>query len=497
MVPYVIRNFRGGISDENDRGIEGSFKHGHSLDIHGRDNVIRAASAVATILDSTTGETGAGSSTRGTTITSHFNVFVPSYDGTTYAFGATGSIMARSGDGFWTNVYNDTESITGAGEFGDSSGAIYMYWGKSTSIARRQMGGTFDTARDSGQARWSNATQVWKTEYIQSTAAWHTMSMASGALMMANGEGLAVIDFDGNFNPLKLNIRPGNIINCLEERDDNIILGSERLDESEEGHLWSWVVTALNWVQKKKIPVQGINALINTEDRLLQGGNNGEIFYSDFINSIPVATIPGGGKVIPSGVAIHEDLAAFGFSGGTYPGIWTYGRRHKNRSPAFNYQYRLIGTVNGSTVATIGAVAVINGTLLASWGINETDSSSYGIDAVSATSRATALFEGLEFDKGGAWDKRMVKTAHAFFNPLVSGTSFSLKYKIDRESAWRYVIFADGSTTFSIANETEAIGSIGAPAHILEIGGEVNSSGSDTPEIHEIAIYLADESNAY
>lgn len=496
-IPYVIRSARGGISDEADKGLAGSFRHGYSLDIHGRDDVLRAGSAVATILDAATGETGAGSSSRGTTLNSDFVVFVPSFDGSTYCFGRTGSVFAMSPDGFWTNVYNDDEGITGAGEFGLSDGAYYLFWGKSTSVARRQMGGTFDAARDSGRALWTNATQVWKTEKIQSTAVWHTMRNASGSLMIGNADGLAVVDFNGNFDPLKMSVRPGNVINTLEERDDYVILGSERQDEGEEGHLWAWIVTALNYIQKKRIPVLGVNALITAEFPLLQGGLQGEIFPADFENSMPIARLDGGGRVTPGGVTVHEDLAAFGFYGGTYPGIWTYGRAHKNRAPVLNYQYRLESTVDGSTVSTIGAVQVVGGVLLTSWGTTDESTSEYGVDAVSSTSRANALYEGLEFDKGAAWDERMANTVHVTCSPLISGTSFSIKYKADKESVWRSVVFAGGGTTFSTADATEAIGTMGKPAHILEIGVELNASGASTPELHEIAVYLSDQPHAY
>ena len=496
MKPYTIKSARGGVSDENDKGIAGSFKFGYGLDIHGRDDVLKAGSTAAVIFDASTGELGRGTS-HGTTINSHFNVFVPSMDGSTYMFGATGSIFARSGDGYITNVYNDEEGITGAGEFGLSDGAVYMFWGKSTSIARRQMGGTFDTARDSGQALWSNATNVWKTEKILSTAVWHTMINASGSLTIANAEGLGIVDFDGNFDPLKLNIRPGNVINALEERDDYVILGTERSDDAEEGHLWSWIVTALNYVQKKRIPIFGVNALITAEMPLLQGGDDGEIFPSDFVNSVPMATLPGGGKVIPGGVTVHEDLAVFGMFGGTYPGLWTYGRRNRNRGNALNYQYRLSPTVSGSIVSTIGAIAVVNGELLASWGTTDGSTSEYGVDAISSTTKANAVYEGLETDKGGAWARLMVDTVKCVFSPLVSGTSFSIKYKSDKESAWRYALLGTLSTTFSTAGETVAEFNLGNPAHIFEIGVELNSSGADSPEIHEVTAYLGDKPNAF
>ena len=34
MPNYRIKSFRGGISDEEDKGIKGSFKFGQGLDIH-------------------------------------------------------------------------------------------------------------------------------------------------------------------------------------------------------------------------------------------------------------------------------------------------------------------------------------------------------------------------------------------------------------------------------------------------------------------------------
>jgi len=43
LIPYLIKTFRGGVSDENDKGIAGSFKHGHSLDIHKRNDSLLAS----------------------------------------------------------------------------------------------------------------------------------------------------------------------------------------------------------------------------------------------------------------------------------------------------------------------------------------------------------------------------------------------------------------------------------------------------------------------
>ena len=477
MIPYIIKSFRGGVSDETDKGIAGSFKHGYNLDIHSRNDVLTGGSSVVTV-DSTT-------------ITDLINFFVNSEDGSTYCFGSAGSIYAISGnkdDPAVNFVYNDEAgAIKGASEFTLNDGLSYMYWSTASQISRRPMN-TGEKA-----VPWTNVTANYKTDKISSSAVWHTMALASGQLNIANAEGLASITFADAFDPFDLNIRPGNLINAIEERDDYIILGSQKNDLSEEGHIWSWITTATNWVQKKRIPAQSVNALITTEQMLCQAGDNGELFYSDFVNSVPIARIPGGGKVQPGGTTILDDLAMFGFYGGTYPGIWSYGRKHKNRPNALNYEYRLAATVAGSSVTSIGAVTVINGDLFASWGTTDGSTSDYGVDGVSSTTKANAIYEGLEFDGGSPHLSKTVDTIALIMSPLASGTSVSAKFKLNKETDWKYAVLGSGATTFSVTNATIALFNLGKPGRIYEVGVELNASGANSPEVHSIISYLSKE----
>jgi len=476
MIPYIISSFRGGVSDESDKGIAGSFKHGYGLDIHSRDDVLQCASTIATI-DSTV-------------IQNLVTTMVTARDGSTYCFGNTGSIYAISGsvdDPVTTLVYNDENGkIRGAAEWKLSDGNNYIYWATNTSVARMILNGSGDTPWAAGVV-----TQDYKTTL--DAADWHTMKNAGGVLNIANGNFNATIDYDGAFDPADLNVRPGNLIKALEERDDYVILGSERVDKSEEGHIWSWIITATNWVQKKRIPVQGVNAIITTENMLIQGGDDGEIFYSDFENALALHAVPGGGKVNPGGVAIENDLALFGMYGGTYPGLWRYGRRGKNRSAALDYPYRLAPTVAGSAVSTIGAVAVVNGLALASWGTTDESTSDYGVDMVSSTTRANAVYEGLEFNAQAPHLKKTHESAKVITTPLTSGTSYSIKFKLDKETDWRYAVLGTGATTYSTADSTESEWTLGKTGHTYEVGAELNSSGASTPQIQAIITYISNE----
>ena len=473
----MISKFRGGVSDENKRGISGSFKYGQSLDIHSRDDVLICGSSVVTVDSST--------------ITDLIQFMIPSTDGSMYCFGSAGSIYSVAGDKndpAVNFVYNDEAgNILGAAEFQGSDGITYMHWSTASQVSRRDMS-TGEKA-----VPWTNVSALYKTEKISSSAVWHTMKVASGQLNIANAEGLASLSFAGDFDPFDLNIRPGNLINCIEERDDYILLGSQKLGGDEEGHLWSWITTATNWVQKKKIPIQGINSIIDTELKLLQGGDDGEIFFSDLVNSVPIASVPGGGRTNPGGVTIHNDLALFGFYGGTYPGLWSYGRKNKNRPFALNYSYRLAATVAGSSVSSIGAVTEFNGIPFASWGTTDGSTSDYGIDAVSSTTKASAIYEGLEFDGGNPHLAKTVDTIALLMSPLPSGTSVSAKFKLDKETDWRYAVLGDNATTFSVTNEIIALFNVGKPGRIYEVGIELNASGASTPSVQAIISYLSKE----
>jgi hypothetical protein len=480
MLPYIKKSFRGGISDESDKGVAGAFKFGYGLNIHERNDTLTAKQAMLTIFGSSN-----------TTQTGIIKYFIQGHDGTTYCFGSTGSIFSRSEDGTWLFVYNDENGeIKGAAEWELDTGVSYLMWATNTCIARKPLKGA-DTTPDSNAARWTDATQNWKTTL--DPAAYHTMAIAGGQLNIANGNFLASVEYDGDFDPAALNLRPGNLIKCLEERDDYVILGSYRDDNSEEGHIWSWINTATNWIQKKRIPIKGVNSMINTELFLLQGGSDGELFFSDFVNAVPLHGIPGGGETAPSGVSIEDDLAIFGIYGGDYPGLWSYGRKRKNRPDVLNYDYRLVGTVNGSTISTIAAVATIDGLVLASWGTTDGSTSEYGVDCVSSTTKAVALYEGLEFDNGTPNLKKFFDTIKITMKPLPTGTSISAKFKVDNESAWRYAVLGNGSTTYSEVNAIEAIFSIGKPSSVYEVGMELNPYLNTAPEILSITTYISNE----
>jgi hypothetical protein len=469
QIPYIINTFRGGISDENSKGIPGSFKFGKNLDIHKRDDSLTCKQKPMITWDSP----------------DLVKWFVPATDGSLYAFCANGSIYARTGGtGDWNGVYNDENGdIRGAVEWKTDDGDNYMYWATSTSIARKAFPGN-------GSLPWTDAIQDWKT--LLDPYPWHTMKISSGDMMVANGPYLASYTYEEVYDSGIMSIRPGNSIKALEERDDYVIMGSYRNDNAEEGHLWNWISGVVQkYIQKKKVPTQGINALITTEVPLCQAGFDGQLYYSDFESMIPLIQIPGGGQCYPGATDIEDGLALFGMFGGTNAGIWSYGRKAKNRSLVPNYEYTMTGTLGGTT-STIGAIAVQNGKTFVSWGApTEAGGSRYCVEEVSSTLKANAVYEGLEFNAGRPYWKKQVDTVKFTMSPMPTGTSVSCKFKFDKESDWRYAILGDNTTTFSVPNAVEVEFNIGKQGVIYEIGAELNPYGNETPEILSITSYLS------
>ena len=418
-------------------------------------------------------------------------------DGSTWCFGSAGSVYSIAGDPkdpVVTGQYNDENGeIRGAAEWNENSTANYLYWATATSLARASFNGSDLGAK----------TQDYKTNLDD--YAYHPMENASGSLMIGNGQFLAKVDYDGSYTNAAVNLRPGNIVKCLEERDDYVIIGTEREDLSEKAHIWAWITSEVNWIYKKKIPVRSINALIDTERLLMQGGSDGEIFTSDFAATAPLISVPGKGKC-NNQVDIYNDLALFGIYDCDDPekvGIYSYGRRMQNRPFALNLEFRLSPTVAGSTVTEIGGVWVNSSTVYASWKTTDGSTIEYGVDMVSSSTRATARIEGLEFNAGQPHMKKGYISEKITMTKLPASCNVNVIYKPDRQTTggsssagagWKYAdVASGGGTTYSTEGSDEAEFIINNEAKVFELGLELTPNGTDTPEITSRTGYLNDQ----
>ncbi len=461
MLPYTIRSFRGGISDEDNKGIYGSFKFGYGLDIRKRADVLTCNYAL--VKESST------------VVVDLIRFIVPCTDGNSYGFGDTGKIYKRKGT-TWTLEYTDANgAITGAEEWNG-----YIYWACSTKISR------IAVANADGSDWATDVAHDWNTGLT--AASWHTMKIAAGELMVCNDQYLAMIDYAAAaFTAQALDLIPGNLTKCLDEDGDYVIVGTVRENNEEAGFLFSWETAALHWIKKKKLASKGINALIDAQFKYAQCGIDGEVFLADLVNKDPLFSFPDVGSVLPGGVDNKKGLALFGVSGNSSSkcGVYAYGKaRGKNFPTALNFAY--VSSPALITGIDYGAVRMVNGTLLVAWKSGAT----YGVDALSTTTKASAVYEGLEFDAKQPFRKKIFKSEKIVMNPLPSGCSIVLKYKVNGASSWTTAKTPDGSSSFSTTNAVRAIFLINTEGEVFEKRIELTPSGSDTPEIRSATTYF-------
>jgi hypothetical protein len=455
---YLIKSVRGGISDEEDKGIRGSFKNGRSLDIHKKRDSLSCQQAMK--------------KESGSTVTDLILFIVPCSDGNSYHFGDTGKIYKRTAAGVWSLKYTDANGkIKGAAEYNN-----YLYWATNTKLARKPI---------PGADGWLDVNNIWNN---LTAADWHTMiagpataGIQGGHLFICNSDKVAMVDNAGIFTSEAVKLTPDVRAKALIDNDEWLIIGTTKADSSEEGYLFAWNVLIMNWKKRKRIPMKGINGLVISEIMIAQVGEAGELFFSDLVSQFPITAFPGG-KVNPGGVTTKGNLAMFGVFGGSNPGIYSYGRTKKNRVFALNLDYILTPT----TIDEIGAVKMVGSDLLVSWKSGNT----YGVDVVDLANKAIAIYEGLDWDGERPDLKKLFEQIIIQINPLPTGCSIKMKYRLDKKGDWIAAKLGDGTETFNIVNATEAIFNIGNEGTIYEVKAELYPSGNNTPEIFNIKNYF-------
>ena len=374
-----------------------------------------------------------------------------------------------------TLVYTDTDGkIKGAYEWGLDTGTQYLFWVNDENFHCKEIPGETD---------WSDVDDLadWPKENLTS-ADWHTMREAGGALVVCNAQYLAMVGYDGSYTNEALDLVPGNLAKTIVERNGRSIVGTIRASDS-----------------------IGINGAIESEISLVQVGEDGEVYLANGIDTVPIKTFPGGGYVNPGGVCSLVDqvnffeweqtalswidkqglgnLALFGVFGADsdYGGIYSYGRKNKNHIFAMNLEYEL-------DVDEIGAIASVDGVVIASYQDGET----YGVKAVDSTTKATGTYYGLDFK---APTKKPInitnwKQAEIFCYPLPSGTSIEFHYKTDKSGDFIQAKTADGDTEFDTADGQKAVFQIATDGEIFEPCVILNPTSNLSPEVYRIRVYF-------
>ena len=529
---YTVKNFEGGISSFSNKGLRGSFKFASNIDIRKTVDTLscgqameeeglfdashsQSASVSPSRSQSPSGSSSSspspsnspsksaspsasasksasksaspsGSASPSSSVSASLspstglnNVFVDlihfwvkASDGNTYGFGNAGNIYRRYSDGYTRNVYKDADgSIKGAVEK-PSSTTTYLQWATGTSVKRKPLPGAGD---------WSDVEEI--ADNLTGTD-WHTMKQIGGANYIANGSKLALVGYDDSWTNEALDIIPGRLIKTIIERNGRAVSGT----------------------YPAGYPNKGVNGAIDCEYPLIQIGDDGNLFYANFTDSMPVKRFPGGGRVNPGGVAnevAEVEIFDWVFGADSWldrqslgnmsiwgvfdadsgkNGLYYYGRKNKEQPFTLNLEYAM-------DVDEIGAVVNVDGVTIASY----RDDTDFGVRAVDPNTKATGIWEGLEYRVPPKKAEQITKVSHVevFFDLLPTGCSIYFYYQKNKSGTWTQAYTAEGGEAFTSTNGKKATFRIGEEMDIYEPRIRMIPSGNTTPTIFRIVTYFS------
>ena len=377
-------------------------------------------------------------------------------------------------------VFDLGKPITGAEEKPSSGGKTYLEFATRTEVHRKEL---------PGLSNWNDVDvagtvqgDTWpKTNLTDQD--WHTMKQVAGDVLITNGSMLAMSAYDDSWTNEALDLIPGNISKTLVERNGRAVIGCYRATDAD----------------------QGINALIDSEVPLAQVGEDGQIVYADFSNTIPMKRFPGGGKVNPGGVCNEisqvnlfdwelnalswitkqkvGNLAMFGVYDADEGrgGVYSYGRVNKNQPFVMNLEYQL-------DVDEIGAIENVNGITLISY----RDGADYGVKAVDMENKAVGVYEGLDFKAPVKLPIKLTvwNSVELFMDALPDGASVEFWYRINKTGEFIQAKTSNGNDSFTVAGGRKATFRIVGEGEFFEPRVVLNPVGNLDPHVYRIRVFF-------
>jgi len=432
---WLIDNFTGGLSDQDDKGITGSFAWGEQLDFRSNPSVLTGVDAPAK---------------NTTTIIEGLPKWMVQLGANIFAYDA-GNKIYKAGSP-WTKVY--TNAQTGIGN-GMAVMGSNLYYASNAKLGKDD--GTFGAPTPTAQ-----------TFQDGSANSWHPMKVFGGAggLCIGDGRYVAVLDYDGvtfydgttgggSDLTLPLDVK----VKCLEVFNDYLVIGTYKGTNSYDDNvaeIFFWDGTSTTYNFSLNLNESGVHAMISSPFGLIiQAGVRGNLYLYNGgslvkIKQIPTLTQTGTtyNEIFPGAITNFKGLPHIGTAGvktdtAGYTGVWSWGTNNKNYPYVMNYDYAISTGTQTGTTALIGCVFAANDTkLYVGW----RDNATYGIDLINTTNKvATAKYRTLYFDGGVQFIEKMFKVFHFTFDQMAANETITVKYRKDSETSFTTIGAISGS----------------------------------------------------
>jgi hypothetical protein len=330
-------------------------------------------------------------------------------------------------------------------------------------------------------------------QFLVTDAQFHPIQNVLNFIVIGNGRYIAKWD-GATYEPHRLTLPAGWKVRCITPFREYVAIGCWRgsdVSDYDEGMIFFWDGISETYNYFINVPEGAINAMLGGQGTLtIIAGYEGSVLkYTGGDKAISIKNLPKLGtgsqlEVYPGALTMWKTLIRVG-AGSTdssdfEQGIYTWGSENENYPDSLSYDARISTGNSQSGEIQVGMVVPVGKKLLIGW----KDGSAYGIDSI--TDNSSSYGEGsVEFmvrDEGGVWKEKKVDLIRVDFEPLVSGQTIGLQYKLDRSSLW------STEETVSTVGETKLRVQVPKGRH-LEYQVRLNvSTTTQTPVIKGVVI---------
>ena len=477
----TVKHFNGGISPSEKEGIRGGFYLSQNLDVISEPSNL-------TLNKKTTKDSG----TTGVVDLIKWFVSGSPHDTNLYSIGDTGKFYKRISTGTWS-VLQTTANCYGQGMELYSD---YIYYTQNTQVGRY--------GPLSGAPAFTDA---WKTSLTDTSATGKRFApIKTFAAGMAVGHGNIVSWWDGTVWTLaRLTLPTGFNIRAFDVIDEYLVISAWKgstITNSEEGIAFFWDGTATKYNFPIPIPDGGMQAVINSRNRLLSMVNTDGTIYLNYqpfqkVHKIPFLSNANYLEIYPGAVTNWRGSTFIGVAANTdttsiVQGVYQWGAKSDKYNEILNLAYTPSHGKTQLTTLHIGALKGIGNVLYISW----QDDATYGVDVVSSTASpfATGTYQSLIFDDNRPLQEKLAVTIKAKHKALAAGESIQLGYKTNRAAA--YVTDTANSTVGSTVTRLP-IPTSAARFYDFQFEVILAATGTTSPTVTSIGLEYDDLANEF
>jgi hypothetical protein len=284
-------------------------------------------------------------------------------------------------------------------------------------------------------------------QFLVEDTAFHPIETMINLLCFGNERYLATWN-GGTYNPHRLTLPAGYKIRCLAKWRDFLAIGCTRgsnIYSYDQGVIFFWdgISTTYNdWIE---VPEGAINAMLGSQGTLyIFAGYQGDLLaYTGGPKAfkkkrLPKITIDKYVEIMPGAMTMWQAMLRFGAgvtdSSTVDQGVFTFGQLFEGDPMSISYDYPISTGNRANSNIQIGMLFPVEKKLLVGW----KDNTSYGCDVVDPAGSpfATGTIERAKMDYGAVYKEKAVMKLRADFEPLASGETIRLKYKLDDDSDW-------------------------------------------------------------